>query len=230
MTKLACRADLEYNGSTKLLTSAMLQTSARLRRILIGDASMPTIPQDDTPRKQSKSQADRAYRQAHVEERRAYQKVYRQTHIEERRAYHKAYGQTHSEERRVRSHAHADHIREKQRAYRAAHAEKISMQRRAYRLAHIEEERANTNNRHARKKANGGTHTASDIQKQYTNQKGRCYYCHAKVGKVYEVDHVIPLSRGGTNDPSNLVIACPPCNAKKYNKLPHEWREGGRLL
>jgi hypothetical protein len=29
------------------------------------------------------------------------------------------------------------------------------------------------------------------------------------------VDHVIPLSWGGTNHPSNLVVACSPCNMKK---------------
>ncbi|WP_405159853.1 HNH endonuclease [Nocardia sp. NBC_01499] len=28
-----------------------------------------------------------------------------------------------------------------------------------------------------------------------------------------EVDHIIPVSRGGTNNPANLRAACPPCNA-----------------
>ena len=31
-----------------------------------------------------------------------------------------------------------------------------------------------------------------------------------------EVDHVIPLSRGGTNDEANLVTACANCNRTKY--------------
>lgn len=75
-----------------------------------------------------------------------------------------------------------------------------------------------------------GHYTASDLKKQYANQKGFCYYCHKKLDKKYEVDHVIPLSRGGTNDPSNIVIACRPCNRKKQDKLPHEWIDGGRLL
>lgn len=30
-----------------------------------------------------------------------------------------------------------------------------------------------------------------------------------------EIDHVIPRSAGGSNDPSNLVAACRDCNASK---------------
>lgn len=37
-------------------------------------------------------------------------------------------------------------------------------------------------------------------------------------------DHVIPLSRGGTNEESNLVCACLPCNSSKSDRLLWEWR------
>lgn len=36
-------------------------------------------------------------------------------------------------------------------------------------------------------------------------------------------DHVIPLSRGGTNDEGNLVCACLPCNSSKNDRLLSEW-------
>lgn len=35
-------------------------------------------------------------------------------------------------------------------------------------------------------------------------------------------DHLIPLSRGGTNDWTNVVTACSSCNTKKGNWLPAE--------
>jgi hypothetical protein len=35
-------------------------------------------------------------------------------------------------------------------------------------------------------------------------------------------DHLIPLSRGGTNDWTNVVTACSPCNTRKGNRLPEE--------
>lgn len=31
----------------------------------------------------------------------------------------------------------------------------------------------------------------------------------------HEIDHVMPESHGGTNSPSNLVLACLPCNRSK---------------
>ena len=33
-------------------------------------------------------------------------------------------------------------------------------------------------------------------------------------------DHIIPQSKGGTNNPNNLQTMCEPCNRHKGNKLP----------
>lgn len=93
-----------------------------------------------------------------------------------------------------------------------------------------EKRRQKHNAYRAKKRAAEGTYTAADVQAQYERQKGKCYYCHKKVGDAYHVDHVVPLSRGGSNWPENIVIACPTCNQRKREKLPHEWVEGGRLL
>jgi len=50
-----------------------------------------------------------------------------------------------------------------------------------------------------------------------------CRYCDARGGAL-ECDHVIPVSRGGSNDDGNLVAACRACNRAKRDKLPSEWR------
>ena len=34
---------------------------------------------------------------------------------------------------------------------------------------------------------------------------------------------IIPLSRGGSNDPENLTAACFECNNSKRDKLLEEW-------
>lgn len=52
-----------------------------------------------------------------------------------------------------------------------------------------------------------------------------CSYCGVTEAQ-WCVDHIIPLSRGGTNDPDNLVACCFPCNSSKSDKLLEEW--GGR--
>lgn len=41
-----------------------------------------------------------------------------------------------------------------------------------------------------------------------------CRYCGA-TNVLFECDHVIPRSRGGSNDPSNLATACVGCNRGK---------------
>lgn len=96
--------------------------------------------------------------------------------------------------------------------------------------ANPEVKRAQHLRRRALKANAAGSHTAEDIKTQYERQKGRCYWCGVKVGETYHVDHIVPLSRGGSNDPSNLVVACPTCNISKGSKLPHEWAKGGKLL
>lgn len=50
-----------------------------------------------------------------------------------------------------------------------------------------------------------------------------CQYCGAR-DKPLTIDHVIPESRGGTDDDSNLVTACKSCNSSKGTKTLEEWR------
>jgi HNH endonuclease len=48
-----------------------------------------------------------------------------------------------------------------------------------------------------------------------------CEYCLALSQfsfHPFPVDHIIPLSKGGTNDLDNLALSCQHCNNCKYNK------------
>lgn len=42
---------------------------------------------------------------------------------------------------------------------------------------------------------------------------------------IGEVDHVIPRSKGGTDDLSNLVLCCQTCNSTKRDRTPEWLRE-----
>lgn len=61
---------------------------------------------------------------------------------------------------------------------------------------------------------------ATDIHEKLNEQDEKCYYCAVALEGTYEVDHYIPLSRGGSNGGSNIVIACRPCNRMKGSKMP----------
>jgi 5-methylcytosine-specific restriction endonuclease McrA len=55
----------------------------------------------------------------------------------------------------------------------------------------------------------------------------RCQYCgrmqhELKPREALTRDHLVPLSRGGTNDWTNVVTACSPCNTRKGNRLASE--------
>lgn len=41
---------------------------------------------------------------------------------------------------------------------------------------------------------------------------------------VFEIDHIIPVSRGGTNDMSNIQVCCQWCNGIKKNKPEAEFK------
>lgn len=55
----------------------------------------------------------------------------------------------------------------------------------------------------------------------------RCQYCHRHITQLkpresLTRDHLIPLSRGGANEWTNVVTACSPCNTRKGNRMPEE--------
>jgi 5-methylcytosine-specific restriction endonuclease McrA len=54
-----------------------------------------------------------------------------------------------------------------------------------------------------------------------------CYYCDVPLFGVYHVDHMTPISRGGSNWPENLCIACPTCNISKGAKTAEEFMAYG---
>jgi 5-methylcytosine-specific restriction endonuclease McrA len=56
----------------------------------------------------------------------------------------------------------------------------------------------------------------------YKRDGNECVYCGSS--KNLTLDHVIPKSRGGTNDWTNLVTSCLKCNLKKADRTPDEAR------
>lgn len=54
-------------------------------------------------------------------------------------------------------------------------------------------------------------------------QKGECHYCGLKFkASQLTMDHVVPLARGGTSTPGNLVPSCKNCNSQKSLDTPVE--------
>jgi len=83
--------------------------------------------------------------------------------------------------------------------------------------------------RKVRIQANGGSHTKADVLLQLKTQKHCCWWCGKSLeGRPYQTDHRVPVSRGGSDNPENIVVACVSCNGVKADLLPQEWN--GRFL
>ena len=78
-------------------------------------------------------------------------------------------------------------------------------------------------NKHKRRAA-VGAFAARDIARLLDRQRCACAICEASLRDGYHVDHVIALTRGGTNWCGNLQLLCGPCNRHKSNKLPIRFR------
>lgn len=75
--------------------------------------------------------------------------------------------------------------------------------------------------RRARKLAAPGFATAEQLAARIAFYGHRCAYCG---GPYDHLDHVIPLSRGGSNWPANIRPSCEHCNLSKGAKLITEWK------
>ena len=74
------------------------------------------------------------------------------------------------------------------------------------------------NRRRSRLKGNGGSFTGKQWIELCARYGGRCLGCGV-VGGALTADHVVPLSRGGRNDISNIQPLCHGCNVKKADKI-----------
>lgn len=51
-----------------------------------------------------------------------------------------------------------------------------------------------------------------------------CWYCGRENDGTFIIEHQVPRRRGGTDDASNLVVACRSCNSLKSYRTVDEWR------
>lgn len=72
---------------------------------------------------------------------------------------------------------------------------------------------------------NGGTCTLQQWRDRCALYGNSCAYCGTSLERKAEMDHRIPVAKGGSGWPANLVPACRHCNARKntarwLSKLP----------
>jgi hypothetical protein len=61
----------------------------------------------------------------------------------------------------------------------------------------------------------------------------RCEYCQLPAQfqiSGFEIDHILPRSRGGQTDLANVTLACPHCNARKWAHIDGEDPDSGQRV
>ena len=57
----------------------------------------------------------------------------------------------------------------------------------------------------------------------YLRDQYKCQYCGNDFSRSHlTMDHVVPISRGGKTEWTNIVAACNPCNSTKGNRM--DWK------
>ena len=102
--------------------------------------------------------------------------------------------------------------------------EKQAKYAKKWRETHREESLAQSRNKqYARRQQKQGGLSGAQFLKWSSAQVKKCFYCDADCSGDYHVDHLYPLSKGGKHEESNLVISCPACNLRKFNKDPEDF-------
>ena len=100
-------------------------------------------------------------------------------------------------------------VMEYNRKYREENPERVTIWRR---------------NRRGRKRSGAGRITRRFVLSLFSSQNGKCIACHVDFAKTgYDIDHIIPLSKGGEHSEMNIQLLCPTCNKRKFNRTMEQF-------
>lgn len=78
-------------------------------------------------------------------------------------------------------------------------------------------------NKYKRRQAESNGCDSGVLIRWRSRQKKVCYIC-GEVAERPHIDHIVPLSRGGSHTEGNWALSCRSCNTSKSNRLLAEFR------
>lgn len=121
-------------------------------------------------------------------------------------------------------------VRQKRREWYLRNRDAAKKQANVWRKNNPEKRLAAHHKRRALKRGSGGSHTAADVAAIRKAQKDSCAYCRVKLRGGGHIDHIVALSKGGSNDKTNIQITCGACNLRKHTRDPIEFAQSMGML
>jgi 5-methylcytosine-specific restriction endonuclease McrA len=139
--------------------------------------------------------------------------------------YSARYHEAHREKKIARAKKHYDEHTEARKRYISEWIKRNPDKHRGYmkrwesenHAAVVAKSRRGHHNRKVRVKAAEGSWTLQEWQALLDQYDHRCLACNKQEPEIkLTMDHVIPLSKGGSNSIDNIQPLCVSCNSKKY--------------
>lgn len=118
------------------------------------------------------------------------------------------------------------------RSYYLANVDKVHAYNRDWNKRNPDIKRVACHRRRSLRRKADGSFTREQIAFLFRRQRSRCANpaCSCSLEHGYHIDHIIALSRGGSNWIRNIQLLCPTCNVRKGSKTPERFmRENGFL-
>lgn len=141
-----------------------------------------------------------------------------------------AYREANRERIAARAKDHYNANKDRFAAYRKENAERRANQNRQYRKADPLSFRRRCHIRRARLASSNENYEPGYVKVLFRLQLGKCAICRISIKSGYHVDHIKPISKGGTNGKDNIQLLCRTCNLTKSAADPIEFMQSRGFL
>ncbi len=139
--------------------------------------------------------------------------------VEARRKYHEEHKEEISEYKKRWAAENEESVRASKRKHYELHRDEVIARSKKWGEDNPEKVRQaqanNSRKRRAAKHASSGSFTAEEFKALCDAYGNRCLAC-GTTEAILEADHVVPLTRGGSNDIGNIQPLCGSCNRKSF--------------